>query len=58
MKRWSELAELMGLNLPPEQIEKIAPSLDGLEAAFAPLRGSIPHEMEPAIIHRVPEKLT
>lgn len=44
------MAEAAGLAIP--DIERIAPALDGLEAAFRPLVKSIPHDVEPALIFR------
>ncbi len=44
------MAEAAGLAIP--DIERIAPALDGLEAAFRPLVKNIPHDVEPALIFR------
>ena len=46
------MARAAGLGIPEDQLERIAPSLDGLEAAFAPTRGTIPDEIEPATLFR------
>jgi hypothetical protein len=37
MTDWKAIAEARGLDIPPEQIAKIAPTLDALEEAFQPL---------------------
>ena len=42
------MAESAGLPIP--DIERIAPSLDALEAAFRPLVKAIPHDAEPPLI--------
>ena len=56
MKNWKQMAEAAGLAIP--DIERIAPALDGLEAAFRPLIKTIPHDVEPALIFRAaPEEL-
>ena len=56
MKNWKQMAEAAGLSIP--DIERIAPALDGLEAAFRPLVKTIPHDVEPALIFRAaPEEL-
>jgi hypothetical protein len=49
MKNWKAIASGNGLNLTDEQLEKISPPLDALEAAFRPLIAAIPHEIEPAV---------
>jgi hypothetical protein len=55
MKDWRAMAKAMDLGIPPEDLEKISPVLEGLEAAFAPLRGTIPDEVEPAVTFRAEE---
>ena len=58
MKDWKAMARAAGLDIPEDQLERIAPSLDGLEAAFAPMRGSIPDDVEPATFFRaLPEEM-
>ena len=52
MKNWLAIAHAMNLDIPDEQLARIAPSLDGLEAAFAPLRNGISSAMDPASIFR------
>ena len=47
MKNWKLMAEAAGLAIP--DIERIAPALDSLEAAFRPLVKTIPHDVEPAL---------
>jgi hypothetical protein len=55
MKNWKQMAEAAGLEIP--DIDRIAPALDGLEAAFRPLVRNIPHDVEPALIFRAAEDL-
>ena len=46
------MAEAMNLDIPPEQMDRIAASLDGLHEVFGPLEESLPHEVEPAVIFK------
>jgi hypothetical protein len=50
MKQWKKLAEGAGLDIP--DIERIAPALDSLEAAFRPLVRAMPYDAEPAAVFR------
>ena len=52
MKNWPAIAHAMNLDIPDEQLVRIATSLDGLEAAFAPLRAGIQPGTDPASIFR------
>ena len=52
MKNWLEIAHGMNLNIPNEQVVRIASSLDGLESAFAPIRVGISSGTDPAVIFR------
>ena len=47
---WKAAAAAFAPGIPVEQVEKIAPSLDGLEAAFRPLLAKLPVETEPAYV--------
>jgi hypothetical protein len=49
MKNWEAIASGNRLALPADQLAKIMPSLDALEAAFRPLASTIPDHIEPAI---------
>ena len=49
MTDWMALARARGLDIPDEQIARLAPSLEALVRDFAPLKAKIPHELEPAI---------
>ena len=49
MKDWKKIADAFGLSIPPQDLERILPPLDGLEAAFRPLLDTLPHEVEPAV---------
>lgn len=55
MKDWKQIAKGSGLDIPEADIERIAPALDGLEAAFRPLTKSIPAAVEPAVTFRAEE---
>ena len=52
MKNWQEISHAMNLDIPDEQLVRIAASLDGLESAFAPLRTGIESGTDPASIFR------
>jgi hypothetical protein len=54
MKDWKKIAEANNLAIPDADLDRIRPSLDQLEAAFRPLSGSIPHQVEPAITFVIP----
>jgi hypothetical protein len=54
MKDWKKIASGHGLNIPETDLDKIAPSLDTLEAAFRPLVKTIPHDVEPAVTFSIP----
>ena len=45
---WKAAAAAFAPDIPAEQIEKISPSLNGLEAAFRPLLAQLSPEIEPA----------
>ena len=47
---WKAAAAAFAPGMPAEQLEKITPSLDGLEAAFRPLVAKLPLETEPAYV--------
>jgi hypothetical protein len=49
MTDWKALAQARGLDIPPDAIESISPSLAGLEESFRPLLAKIPFTLEPAI---------
>jgi hypothetical protein len=55
MTNWTKIAEGRALRIPAEELERVAPALDALEAAFRPLVATIPHELEPAIVFRAAE---
>ena len=57
MKNWQKIAEARGLDIPAADLERIAPALDAMEAAFRPLTKNIPDDVEPAITFRLnPER--
>ena len=57
MKNWKKIAEANDLRIPESDLERIAPALEILEAAFRPLAKTIPDEIEPAITFRIiPER--
>jgi hypothetical protein len=53
MKNWQKIAEAHGLNIPASDLERIAPALDAMEAAFRPLTKDIPDDLEPVVTFRV-----
>jgi len=54
MRNWKQIASGFNLELSDSDIERIAPVMDGLEAAFRPLASSIAHEIEPAVVFQIP----
>jgi hypothetical protein len=50
MTDWTALARARGLDIPTEAVEKIAPSLEALEAGLRPLLAKLEFVDEPAII--------
>lgn len=48
-RNWKSIAEALNLGIPPQDLEKIAPVLDAMDAAFRPLVETIPLDTEPAI---------
>ncbi len=55
MKDWKKIASGNGLGIPEADIDRIAPALDRLEAAFRPLTTDIPASIEPAVTFRPEE---
>jgi hypothetical protein len=49
MKNWKKIAEAADLQIPDIELDRIAPSLEALEAAFRPLTKAIPDDVEPAV---------
>lgn len=49
MTDWNALARARGLNIPADAVERIAPSLEALEASFRPLPTKLTHSVEPAL---------
>ena len=49
MTDWMALARARGLDVPEEQVARLAPSLEALVRDFSPLKTKIPYELEPAI---------
>ncbi len=52
MKDWKAIAAGSNLAIPPADLERVAGSLDALEAAFRPLAARIPHSTEPALVYQ------
>ncbi|HEY1239344.1 MAG TPA: hypothetical protein VGF16_02255 [Bryobacteraceae bacterium] len=56
MTDWKAIARARGLAIPEADVEKIAPRLDALEAAFRPLAVKLTPDQEPAVVfHADPE---
>ena len=51
-KDWKKIARASGMAIPDAALERIAQSLDALEAGFRPLVRALPPETEPAIAFR------
>lgn len=50
MKNWKLIAAANAFDIPEAEIDRIAPVLDGLEAAVRPLLEEIPLETEPVTV--------
>jgi len=49
-KDWKKIARANGLAIPDAALERIAQSLDALEAEFRPLARALPPDAEPAVV--------
>ncbi len=47
---WEQIAIARGLNMPPEEIARIVPLMNALEAGFRPLLERLRYDMEPSTI--------
>jgi len=47
---WKLIAKGIAPEIPELELEKVVGVLQALETQFAPLRQSLPHETEPAVI--------
>jgi hypothetical protein len=54
MKNWKLLAAAQSLDIPEQDLARIAPALDSLEAAFRLLAAALGPETEPAVIFCCP----
>jgi len=43
MSDWKAISKALNTGIPDDQLDRIAPTLDQLEAAFRPLQKTIPH---------------
>ncbi|MGE5567873.1 MAG: hypothetical protein ACM3S5_02445 [Rhodospirillales bacterium] len=50
MDRWKLISAASRFDIPEEELDRIAPVLEALEAAFRPLAKNIPVETEPAFV--------
>jgi hypothetical protein len=55
MKDWKVIAQASGLQVDPTQLNRIAETLEALEAAFRPLLKDLTPGVEPAIGLRLEE---
>jgi hypothetical protein len=55
MKDWRAIAKARGLDLPAGELDRIAPPLEALEAAFRPLVRDLTPGIEPALEFSVEE---
>ena len=56
---WNLIAKGIAPDIPQQELENVIGVLQALESQFAPLRQSLPHETEPALIFpsfHVPEE--
>ncbi len=52
-KDWKKIARANGLAIPDGDLDRIAPALDALEAAFRPLVRDLAPAAEPAVLFKV-----
>jgi len=52
MKDWKLMLKAQGLDISDQEVDRMQPSLNALEAAFRPLVAEIPSDIEPALIFR------
>jgi hypothetical protein len=50
MSDWQAVAKGWDLKIPEDAVERIAPTLNSLEAAFRPLLAKVPFTLDPAVI--------
>jgi hypothetical protein len=55
MTNWKTVAEGRGLELPGSDLDRILPSLQGLETAFLTIGESVPAEGDSAVIFEAAE---
>jgi hypothetical protein len=49
-RNWNLIANGIAPEIPQPELEKIVTVLQALEKQFAPLRQSLPHDTEPALV--------
>ena len=52
VKDWTVIAKAAGLNIPAEELARIAAPLEALEETLRPLVKDLPPELEPAVEFR------
>jgi hypothetical protein len=52
---WRAIARARGMELPTEDLERVAGPLEALEEVFRPLADGLGPEAEPAVEFRIPE---
>ena len=55
MTNWKAASAAFAPDIPEDQLDRITPALDSLDAAFRPLVNTIPVETEPAYVLLVHE---
>jgi hypothetical protein len=55
MKDWRAIAKASGIEIPAKDLDRIAPPLDALEAAFRPLAKDLTPDVEPSVEFRMEE---
>lgn len=54
MKNWKSIAAALETGLSDADVERIAPTLDALEAVLRPAIAALPYEAEPAVVFEPP----
>ena len=55
-KDWRRIAQANRLEIPDADLDRIAPTLEAMEAAFRPLAQALPPDTDPAFIFRAVEE--
>jgi hypothetical protein len=55
MPDWKSIAQARALSIPPQDLDRLSKTLDGLEEVFRPLAEDLSSELEPSVTFRPQE---